>query len=154
PESFEAFLDLLPHDTGVALDLARQRESRMTGRAHLAIDSVRPLRHAVEIRNRSFEDPVFIELLRRYRVALVVADTAGKWSRMEDVTADFMYLRLHGDVELYVSGYSDEALDHWAERIVQWSRGNEPDDADRISEKALPASERDVYCYFDNDAKV
>ena len=48
---------------------------------------------------------------------------------MEDVTADFMYLRLHGDKELYASGYSDEALERWAARIRAWTSGGQPDDA-------------------------
>ena len=71
----------------------------------------------MEVRHPSFEDPAFIELLRRHNVALVVADTAGKWPFMEDVTADFVYARLHGDEELYVSGYTDAALDQWAARV-------------------------------------
>ncbi|WP_256677013.1 DUF72 domain-containing protein, partial [Pseudomonas sp. PICF6] len=63
-----------------------------------------PLRHAVEIRHESFIDPHFITLLKRYDVALVIADTAGKWPYREDVTSDFVYLRLHGAEELYASG--------------------------------------------------
>jgi uncharacterized protein YecE (DUF72 family) len=70
----------------------------------------RPLRHALEVRHESFVDPRFVELLRRWRIALVVADTAGTWPAMEDVTADFVYVRLHGDAELYVSGDTDVAL--------------------------------------------
>jgi len=66
-----------------------------------------------------------------------------------------MYLRLHGDVELYASGYTDAALDRWARRIRAWSRGGEPNDARRVTERAAPRRKfRDVYCYFDNDAKV
>ena len=47
--------------------------------------------------------------------------SAGKWPFVEDVTADFVYVRLHGDEVLYASGYSDRALDLWAERIRAWS---------------------------------
>jgi uncharacterized protein YecE (DUF72 family) len=113
------------------------------------------LRHAVEIRSDTFRDERFIALLRRHRVALVVADTAGKWPLVEDVTADFMYLRLHGDKELYASGYSPEALDAWASRIDAWRHGREPADARRISARPRrPRARRDVYCYFDNDMKV
>ena len=43
----------------------------------------------------------------------IVADTAGRWPFMEDATSDFVYVRLHGDEELYVSGYSDAALQGW-----------------------------------------
>jgi uncharacterized protein YecE (DUF72 family) len=151
---FESFLEMLPRDTQAALALARQRESRMNGRARLAIDAVRPLRHAVEIRNKSFEHPAFIDQLRRHGVALVVADTAGKWPYREDVTAEFMYLRLHGDKELYSSGYGEAALDRWAARIRAWMAGKEPKDARRINGIGPAAGSRDVYCYFDNDIKV
>jgi uncharacterized protein YecE (DUF72 family) len=155
PEPLEHFFSLLPRDTEQALALARKRDPRMKGRTRLAIDANRPLRHAMEIRHPSFIDPSFIALLRKYRVALVVADTAGKWPYCEDVTSDFMYLRLHGDKELYASGYTEEALDRWATRIKAWSGGAEPEDAQRIvAEKAPAATSRDVYCYFDNDIKV
>jgi uncharacterized protein YecE (DUF72 family) len=126
----------------------------MYGRSRLAIDRNRRLRHAVEIRHDSFLVPAFVALLRRHRVALVVADTAKKWPYREDVTADFMYLRLHGDKELYASGYSAAASARWAQRIRAWHRGSEPHDAHLIDGKAPAARRRDVYCYFDNDAKV
>jgi uncharacterized protein YecE (DUF72 family) len=88
-------------------------------------------------------------------VALVVADTAGKWPAWEDVTADFMYIRLHGEHELYASGYEDESLERWASRIRLWSAGKQPADARLVSAVAPPkATSRDVYCYFDNDIKV
>lgn len=154
-ERFENFFNALPRDLENALCLARRRDSRMTGRCRLAIhDNIR-LRHAVEIRHESFVDERFVSQLRRHRIALVVADTAGKWPYYEDVTADFMYLRLHGDAELYVSGYTDEALERWASRIRAWANGSEPDDAKCISSKPATRSRgRDVYCYFDNDVKV
>jgi uncharacterized protein YecE (DUF72 family) len=155
PERMEHFLSLLPHDTDAALELARHYEPRMEGRVSLAVDQKRKLRHAVEIRNDSFVDERFIALLRKYKVAMVVADTAGKWPNYEDVTADFMYLRLHGDKELYASGYSDEALDRWAERIRAWASGGQPADARLISSTPPPKrASRDLFCYFDNDIKV
>lgn len=155
PERVEHFLSLLPSDTEAALDLARKRDSHMKGRSRLAIDTNRPLRHAMEIRHHSFVDDSFVALLRKYQVALVVADTASKWPYREDVTSDFMYLRLHGEEELYASGYTEEVLDRWAARIRAWSEGNEPSDAKHISRVSLPQrASRDVYCYFDNDIKV
>lgn len=154
-ERVEHFLSLLPHDSQAALTLARKREPRMRGRSRLAIDQNRPLRHAMEIRNESFVDPGFIKLLRQYDVALVVADTAGKWPYYEDISSDFLYLRLHGEKELYASGYTEAALDKWAARIRAWQAGGEPRDAKHISETAAkPSKSRDVYCYFDNDVKV
>ncbi|MDB5936733.1 MAG: hypothetical protein JWQ01_4077 [Massilia sp.] len=154
-ERMEHFFSLLPHDTTAALTLARKYEPRMEGRTALEVDKKRKLRHAVEVRHDSFLDPAFIALLRKYKVAVVVADTAGKWPHIEDVTADFMYLRLHGEKELYASGYTDEALDHWAERIRAWSTGGQPADARLVSAQAPPKrASRDVFCYFDNDIKV
>jgi uncharacterized protein YecE (DUF72 family) len=155
PERMERFLAILPHDTDAALARASQFEPRMNGRTSLDAGNKRPMRHAVEVRHESFRDPGFIALLRKYKVALVVADTAGKWPYMEDVTADFMYLRLHGDKELYASGYSDEALERWAARIRAWTTGGQPGDAQLASTKAPPKrAKRDLFCYFDNDIKV
>jgi len=154
-ERFESFFAALPRTTEEALAVARRRDNRMLGRSRLAIDANRPLRHAVEIRHPSFVDPRFVDMLRRWQIALVVADTAGKWPYCEDVTADFLYLRLHGEEELYSSGYTDASLDRWAERIRAWSDGGEPNDPHRISSKPPPRRRsRDVYCYFDNDIKV
>lgn len=155
-ERIERFFSLLPHDLEQAQALALKHEARMKpDRVALEIDANHKLRHALEIRNDSFIDPAFVALLRKYKVALVVADTAGKWPYYEDVTADFIYIRLHGAEELYASGYSDEALDRWANRIRAWSTGGQPDDAKLISDKSPSARvSRDVYCYFDNDIKV
>jgi uncharacterized protein YecE (DUF72 family) len=155
PQRFEHFLSLLPQDTDAALDIARQYQPRMEGRVSLEAGPNRPMRHAVEIRHESFMDPAFIAMLRRYKVALVVADTAGRWPLCEDVTADFVYIRLHGDKELYASGYGDEAIAAWAARIDAWRKGRQPDGARLVSDKP-PAKRtaRDVYCYFDNDIKV
>ncbi|HSN20702.1 MAG TPA: DUF72 domain-containing protein, partial [Usitatibacter sp.] len=130
------FLALLPRDAESALALARRRDARVKGRCRLAIDCNRELRHAIEIRHESFLDPAFVALLRRHNVALVVADTAGRWPFVEDVTADFVYVRLHGDKVLYASGYSDRALDLWAERIRAWSAGGERPGARTICARA------------------
>ena len=137
PERLEPFFELLPRTTSQALALARRREARMTVRSRLAIDADRPLRHAIEIRHPSFVDDGFIALLKKHRIGLVVADTAGKWPKMFHATADFVYVRLHGDLQIYASGYSSRALDSWARRIRGWAR-----------------ERRDVYVYFDNDVKV
>ena len=136
PERLEPFFQMLPRSTNEALSLARKRDARMTGRSRLAIDANRPLRHAIEIRHASFINPEFISLLKKHHIGLVVADTAGKWPKMFDVTADFVYLRLHGDKVIYASGYSSRALDVWAQRIREWHK------------------RADVYVYFDNDVKV
>jgi uncharacterized protein YecE (DUF72 family) len=155
PERLKHFFELLPRDTKQALSLARRREPHMAGRVRLAVDANRILRHAIEIRHASFIDESFVKLLREHNVALVVADTAGKWPYREDITADFLYLRLHGDKELYASGYTPEALARWSARIRAWRTGSQPDDAHLISAQPPPQRHsRDVYCYFDNDFKV
>lgn len=155
PERFEAFFAALPHDTAQALEIAARHDARVEDRVSLELDAVRPMRHAVEIRHPSFADPAFIALLRKYEVALVVADTAGKWPLLEDLTADFVYLRLHGDEELYASGYGEAALERWAHRLRTWSEGGQVDDARLASPVAAPKrAARDIYCYFDNDVKV
>jgi uncharacterized protein YecE (DUF72 family) len=155
PERLDAFFAQLPHDTQAAAEIAARHDRRVEGRMNLVPDRQRPLRHAVEIRHPSFADPAFVAMLRRHRIALVVADTAGRWPLLEDLTADFVYVRLHGDQELYASGYSDEALEHWAARLRAWSVGHQVGDARLASARAAPRrAQRDVYCYFDNDVKV
>lgn len=154
-QRLEHFLSLLPRDTEAAAALARHHDHRVAGGAWTQTGRKRRLRHAIEIRHQSFLDPAFIMLLRQQNIALVFADSV-EWPYAEDLTADFVYIRLHGSEELYASGYSDEALDHWAARIKLWSRGLQPNDA-RLAARDLPPprrSARDVFVYFDNDAKV
>jgi len=151
---FETFFALLPHDTTQAVALAKQHDARLNGRDYLETDAHRPVRHAVEIRSETFRSAAFIKLLRRYKIALVCADTVA-WPRLMDVTAEFMYCRLHGAEQRYASGYDGAALDGWARRIDAWRNGREPDDAERVSGPAKPRkSGRDVFVYFDNDLKI
>ncbi|PWK86704.1 DUF72 domain-containing protein [Fulvimonas soli] len=153
PERLEGFLARLPRDFAAARALAR-RHDRHVAEADLAAPRNRRLRHAVEVRHGSYACADFVAQLRRHRVALAVADSAGRWPRLEDVTAGFMYLRLHGDTELYASGYGNAALDGWARRIRAWARGGQPRGACTASRAPPPKRKsRDVYCYFDNDAR-
>jgi uncharacterized protein YecE (DUF72 family) len=153
---FEHFLEQLPRDTEQAAILAHQHDSHLHGHASLKAYKKKPLRHAVEIRHDSFIDPAFIRLLRRYNTALVIADTAGKWPYREDITSDFVYLRLHGAEELYASGYTTQALNRWGERIEAWYHGRQPSDPQLIAPRQKPRARksREVFCYFDNDIKV
>jgi len=153
---FDAFLSMLPRDSEKAAAMARAHDSHIRHVGELTTDRTRRLRHAIEVRHESFVDPDFIKLLRRHRAALVISDAATRWPKLQDVTAGFVYLRLHGDKDLYASGYSDSALDDWAARIRSWMRGRQPRNLDlRASrEPPRPLASRDVYCYFDNDAKV
>ncbi len=152
-ERFRSFFELLPRDTQHAINLARCHDHRLTDRDWLQSDVNQPVRHAVEIRHESFRAPEFIRLLREYNIALVCADTV-EWPQLMDLTSDFVYCRLHGSEELYVSGYDSAALDRWAARVQAWARGAEPDDAERVLPPTKPAKGRDVFVYFDNDVKV
>ena len=154
-DRFARFLEALPKTSGEAAEVAARHDQRLEGRAWTEAEVSIPLRHAFEIRHPGFLGPDFVALLREHGAALVFADTAGRWPYAEDVTADFVYVRLHGAEQLYASGYTDEQLDWWAARIREWRRGCQPADASRVSDTAPPrASARDVYVYFDNDAKV
>jgi len=134
----EEFFGILPRDGRSAIALARGHGESLKGRAWLKTDDEnRPIRHALEVRNESFNDPAFVKLARANAVAIVIADTAGKWPQFDEVTADFVYCRLHGDEQIYVSGYTDKALDGWAKKLRAWRK-----------------RKLDIYVYFDNDVKV
>src|ERR1044072_926385 len=119
-ERFVEFFRLLPRDMGEAARLARKHDDKLKARAFLKVDERRTLRYAVEIRHSIFMVAEFFEILRQHNIAFVVADTAGKWPYAENLTADFIYVRLHGDKKLYVSGYGDDAIVRWADRIGYW----------------------------------
>jgi uncharacterized protein YecE (DUF72 family) len=136
-DRLDAFMRQLPRDSIEGEAVARQHDHRLRRGALVeAAERVR-YRHAFEVRHESYFTDEFYDLLRAHGCAFVVADTAGRYPYAEEVTADFVYVRLHGSQELYVSGYTDAELDAWAERVAGWRKGG-----------------RDVYVYFDNDAKV
>ena len=139
-DRLDNFMRMLPRDSCDAEAVARDHDHRLKRGA--LVDSVAEqriaYRHAFEVRHPSYFCDEFYDVLRAHACALVFADTAGKFGYAEVLTADFIYIRLHGSTELYVSGYSDAELDDWASRIRRW-RGH---------------IGRDAYVYFDNDAKV
>jgi len=151
PERLEEFFAQLPRSTKEAARLAKRHDGKLKGRVWTKADADRPLRHALEIRHDSFRDKAFVRLLRRHHIGLVVADTVA-WPCLMDVSADFVYCRLHGSQQLYVSGYDARALSRWAGRVQAWASGGEAK-GDHIA-TAAPSRRRDVYVYFDNDAKV
>ncbi|HEU0051776.1 MAG TPA: DUF72 domain-containing protein [Longimicrobium sp.] len=155
-ERYARFLDLLPRTHADAAALAEHHDARLDGRDWLEPLVDASIRHAFEIRHPGLMGEEFVALLREKSAALVFADTAGRWPYAEDVTADFVYVRLHGAEQLYASGYTDAQLDWWAARIREWRRGCQPEDAACVvpTPLARPAAGRDVYVYFDNDAKV
>jgi uncharacterized protein YecE (DUF72 family) len=156
PERFQRFLELLPRDTFAAAQLARDHDARLKGRVHLEAAVSRPIRHALEFRHESFLVKPFFELLRDHGVAVVVADVAGKFPVSQDVTTDWVYVRLHGSRQLYVSGYSPPEIDAWATRVEAWRDGGTPADARLLAASVTPVvNDRDVYVFFDNtDVKL
>lgn len=150
---FKAFFGRLPHTTGEAAKVARRHDDWMDERSVTHAGDDRTLRHCVEIRNESFVVPEFVDLLREHDVGLVVADTV-EWPLLMDVTTDFVYCRLHGSEQLYASGYTDAALGKWAERVTAWAQGGESPDGKFAHSERSRQKPRDVYVYFDNDAKV
>ncbi|MDL5351553.1 DUF72 domain-containing protein [Microbacterium sp. zg-YB36] len=140
PAGLEEFLTALPPTTGAALELARRHDERLDGRDWLEIERDVPIRYAFEPRSTTYEDAAVAPILHGHDVALVVADTAGRFPAFGEATASFVYIRLHGAEDLYTSGYTDAQLDEWAARIVAWRDGS------------ADGTPRDVYVYFDNDA--
>jgi uncharacterized protein YecE (DUF72 family) len=131
------FLGRLPRTTTEAAALAAGHDDKVPDdRALTTAKDERPLRYALEFRSPTFAVPAVYDLLRAHGVATVYADTAGRWPKVDEDTAAFRYVRLHGDRELYASGYTDRALDEWAARCRGWAD-----------------SGQDVFVYFDNDIK-
>ncbi len=152
-ERLANFLELLPKDTEQAAKLARRHDGRVSD-PMLTPDRSRRMRHVLEPRNESFWNPELVRLLRNHNVGLVVSESPD-WPLFEELTAGVVYIRLHGSEETYASRYSDRELDRWAERVVRWRDGGEPDDAARITDRRPPQRKsRDVYVFFDNDQKV
>jgi uncharacterized protein YecE (DUF72 family) len=153
-ELVENFFQLLPKDTESAARMAQDHDRLMDGRYYAETDQKRPVRHAMEVRHVSFVTPEFIALLRKYRIAMVCAD-AVEWPRLMYVTSDFIYCRVHGSEQLYTSGYNKMAIEAWARRVVAWAQGAACVEGDYASHAQLAKrSKRDVFVYFDNDAKV
>jgi uncharacterized protein YecE (DUF72 family) len=140
-ERMDAFMATLPRTARQAEAVALQHDERL--RRGARVDAAAPavkFRHCFEVRHPSYFHEEFYAILRERKCGFVIADTAGKFPYAEEVTADFVYVRLHGSQELYASGYTDEELDEWARKIAHW--------------RSPAGGARDVYVYFDNDAKV
>jgi len=157
-ERGDEFFRLLPHTVAEATRLTSDHSgpgnTLRTAVPDTARHAHRRIRHAIEPRHESFFDEAFARLCRRHGVAIVFSSSAD-WPGTEEVTAGFVYLRLHGSRETWASRYSDDELDALARRIRAWSRGVQPVDAHRFTDRKPPhRKSRDVYVYFDNDAKV
>ena len=137
----EAFLTALPTSTTEAVDVAQHADEKLKHDPVAWAGREVPIRHAIEVRNDTFAADECLEILRRHGVALVRSDGAGGWPLLRHDTADFAYIRLHGADELYASGYSADQLDTWRDEVNGLLDGR----GDGV--------ERDVYVYFDNDAR-
>ena len=150
-ERVARFLDRLPHDTDEAAELAEEHDDNVPAPSFGGPDTHR-LRHALEVRHDSWLCDEMVRLARAHNLALVVADSSEDWPLVEELTAGFVYVRLHGPEELYASGYDDAQLERWADRLVAWRDGGQPDDARRITDRTPPDRVgRDVYVYCNND---
>lgn len=151
PERVEAFCAALPRDTTAAAEVARRHDDHVADPV-VSPDRNRRIRHVLEPRHGSYFVPELVDILRRHHVALAVSDAAD-WPCVEEITASFVYVRLHGHDETYVSRYGGDGLRWWAERIQRWHDGGQPDDARTITDRLPPkVPSRDVYVYFDNTA--
>ena len=134
PTRLRAFLELLPRTTEAVSELAQRCDRDIVAEPFTESPPMR-VRHAIEVRHESYHDSEFAHMLREHGVALVLADTAGRFPRFDDVTADFIYVRLHGPHRLYFGSYRPDLIGVWAQRVRQWL------------DAAL-----NVFVYFDNDA--
>ncbi len=118
------------------------------------VDGIR-LRHVIEAGHESFADPAFIELLGNAEgeVAQVILDDPDH-PTLADVTADFVYLRLERSREDVETGYPDDELDAWAERLKIYAAGGVPADLPSLTGSKPAKTPRDVYCFFISGAKV
>ncbi len=136
-ERMDSFMRQLPRSSREGEAVARQHDHRLRRGELLDAAAKVPYRHAFEVRHESYFHDEFYAILREHRCGFVVADTGGTFPYAEEVTADFVYVRLHGPRQLYASGYTDAELAVWARKIRSWRR-----------------RKGDVYVYFDNDVKT
>jgi uncharacterized protein YecE (DUF72 family) len=114
----------------------------------------RRLRHVVEVRHDSFKAPSFLALLRRFSVPVVFAEH-DRYPEIADITGDFIYARLQKGKETIKTGYPPKALDAWAERVLDWAKGGEPQDLPRVDSAHKPSTRpREVFAYFIHEGKV
>lgn len=110
------------------------------------------LRHALEVRHKTFMCEEFLDLAREAGVAIVFADS-DEYPSFADVTADFIYGRLMRTVTEEPTGYSKTALHQWGERAQRWASGSEPDDLPKVTSARATSQPRDVFLFFISGAK-
>jgi uncharacterized protein YecE (DUF72 family) len=115
------------------------------------VDGVQ-IRHAIEVRSKTFVVPEFVDLARKNNVANVCAES-DEHPAIADVTADFIYARLQRSSAEETIGYSHAALDAWATRAKAWAAGGAPDDLTYAGEGKAKKEKRDVFVFFISGAK-
>jgi uncharacterized protein YecE (DUF72 family) len=130
PADFAAFLALLPQS--------------LEGRA---------IRHVVEAKHDSFRVPEFVELMRKFSVAIALIDSESH-PPIADVTADFVYARLQRTAEEIATGYGEGDLAVWAKRARAFEAGGAPADLSTLAPAAPTNGKRDVFIYIISGAKV
>lgn len=133
---FEEFFQLLPKTSKEAQKLAKNHDHFVAGRTWTQVTEDFPIYHACEFRHPSFKANDFCELMQKNKIAYVFADSGKHSLDIEYETAEFVYLRLHGEGKDYKQGYSDKHLKKLATKIVSWHNKN-----------------LKVFAYFDNAAK-
>lgn len=153
-DRFEDFMAMLPHDSRAASALAKRHDGFVEGRSETDAGGDYPIRHAFEFRHSSFRDADFLQSMRRNDIALVFADSGEHSLGVEDLTADHVYVRMHGQgAEHAADGYSDKELRALVKKVQAWAKG----EGVKKGQYLLPSAEvrpRDVCVYFDNDAKA
>jgi uncharacterized protein YecE (DUF72 family) len=97
--------------------------------------------------------PAFIELLRKFSVAVVVVES-DKHPLIADLTGDFVYARLQRTSEKEKTGYPRRALEQWAKRARDWAAGAATDDLATMAAPLPTQGRRDVFIYMISGAKV
>jgi uncharacterized protein YecE (DUF72 family) len=93
----------------------------------------RDFRYTFEFRNSSWWDESIYESLRKHNAAFCIYELEGTISPKQ-VTADFIYIRLHGPEGAYQGSYDTKILSGWAGAFSAWTK-----------------NKKEVFCYFDND---
>lgn len=130
-----AFLSMLPKTTADYVTQAGKADERLKSTPFLDITGVGPIRHAIEMRNASFDDPEVNALLAEQNVARVIADTAENPAR--ELTADFAYCRLQGPARGDAQGYGADDIADWANITNAWADAG-----------------KDVFAYFVHEDKL
>ena len=133
-ERFFGAIDILAHKLGPILFQLPPNWEIDFDRLKIFVQHLpRHHRYAFEFRNDTWSVPQIYDLLAQNNIAYCIFDLAGTQSPIE-VTADMVYVRLHGPGGKYQGSYTDNALSQWAKRIYNWRR-----------------EQKSVYIYFDND---